>query len=109
MLSFYEEVYDGGSGSRAQNISFEINNSNGTSIPTGKVEPVDRYSSKKTIPGSAGGVTGVGAGAGSGQEFILQLAATRRMLYSVLEKHDAVPDRVNTCSTICDCFHISYN
>lgn len=28
------------------------------------------------------------------QEFIIQLATTRKMLLSVLEKHDAVPDKV---------------
>jgi hypothetical protein len=30
----------------------------------------------------------------TGQEFIIQLATTRKMLLSVLEKHDAVPDKV---------------
>jgi hypothetical protein len=29
------------------------------------------------------------------QEFVIQLATTRKMLLSVLEKHDAVPDKVS--------------
>lgn len=33
--------------------------------------------------------------AATGQEFIIQLATTRKMLYNILEKHDAVPDRVS--------------
>ena len=31
----------------------------------------------------------------SGQELIIQLATTRKMLRNILEKHDAVPDRVS--------------
>lgn len=31
----------------------------------------------------------------SGQEFIIQLATTRKMLHNILEKHDAVPDKVS--------------
>ena len=30
----------------------------------------------------------------TGQEFIIQLATTRKMLLNMLEKHDAVPDKV---------------
>jgi hypothetical protein len=30
----------------------------------------------------------------TGQEFIIQLATTRKMLLNLLEKHDAVPDKV---------------
>lgn len=52
----------------------------------------DSYGAKK--------MGGVGSGAAAtGQEFIIQLATTRKMLYNILEKHDAVPDRVSTCVT----------
>jgi hypothetical protein len=35
------------------------------------------------------------------QEFVIQLATTRKMLLSVLEKHDAVPDKVFPCLVLC--------
>ena len=54
--------------------------------------------------GGAGGAASIaaqvaGGGAPSGQDFILQLATTRRMLFNILEKHDAVPDKVR-CSSV---------
>ncbi len=47
----------------------------------------DGYGGKKMTSGGSGA-------AATGQEFIIQLATTRKMLFNILEKHDAVPDRV---------------
>jgi hypothetical protein len=69
------------------------------------------HASSKPTPGQLGGTNGMDKYSGSpsspkkstaasGQEFVLQIAATQRMLYHILEKHDALPDRVRLYSHI---------
>lgn len=87
----------GGNAGITPSVSFRTGPSAATPVITNagnsgsnRADPAERYA-KKAAPAA---VSVVPNPAATGQEFIIQLATTRKMLYNILEKHDAVPDRV---------------
>jgi hypothetical protein len=74
------------------NTAGGAHNSNNASFRAGA--PAAASSAAALTPAAAAHFARKAPAQATGQEFIIQLATTRKMLLSVLEKHDAVPDKV---------------
>jgi hypothetical protein len=81
------------------NTAGGAHNSNNASFRAGA--PAAASSAAALTPAAAAHFARKAPAQATGQEFIIQLATTRKMLLSVLEKHDAVPDKVrHPCAEI---------